>query len=428
MSHSHYSLAALLLALGCGGAEPPPTAPVASSTPCPVTPPALAPSAAPVAATPPAAAALTQGVSVGLKNPLAVARTAETISVRLSDALKVLPALKVANLIVQDATGGAVLSQLVDSDGDGKPDELVFQADFQPSENKTFLIGEGTRATPTRDQYKVYGRFVRERHDDFAWENDRIAHRVYGPALETWKADPLTSSGIDVWVKRTPRLVVNDWYQSDDYHRDNGDGADFYSVGPSRGCGGVGVWDGKALHVSRNFTDTRVIANGPVRLIFELSYAPWDVGGGAKVSETKRVIADAGQHFDRFESSFKISGKAHGQALAIGIAKHAGGVFETDQPRGIMRSWEPYPEGNGHLGCAVIAVSAPASGFAENTSDRLLLTALPENAPAAYLAGTGWDKSGHVADSAAWTAMVNSAAENAHSPIAITLSAKTAAP
>lgn len=343
---------------------------------------------------------------------------------RLADALKVLPALKVANLIVQDATGASVLSQLVDSDEDGKPDELVFQANFQPNENKTFLLGEGTRGTPTHEQYKVYGRFVRERHDDFAWENDRIAHRVYGPALETWKADPLTSSGIDVWVKRTPRLVVNEWYQSDDYHRDNGDGADFYSVGPSRGCGGIGIWNGKELRVSRNFVNSRVLANGPIRLIFELSFAAWDIGGGVKVSETKRVIADAGQHFDRFESSLKLSGKPHGQQLAIGIAKHAGGAFETDQAHGILRSWEPYPEGNGHLGCAVISVSAPASGFAENTSDRLLLTALPESAPATYLAGTGWDKSGHVADSAAWAAMVSSAAENARSPITISLSAK----
>jgi hypothetical protein len=426
MTQSHSSLAALLLALGCAGAGPAPAAPVAPSTPCSVTPSvsAATPTAAPVAVAPPAAAPLTQGINVALKNPLSVARSSETISVRLADALKVLPALKAANLIVQDATGAAVLSQLVDSDGDGKPDELVFQADFQPNENKSFLLGEGTRSLPSRDQYKVYGRFVRERHDDFAWENDRIAHRMYGPALETWKADPLTSSGIDVWVKRTPRLVVNEWYQSDDYHRDNGDGADFYSVGPSRGCGGIGVWTGKELRVSHNFIDSRVLANGPIRLIFELSYAAWDVGGGVKVAETKRVIADAGQHFDRFESSFKITGKPHGQALAIGIAKHAGGAFETDQAHGILRSWEPYPEGNGYLGCAVITVSAPASGFAENTSDRLLLTALPESAPAAYLAGTGWDKSGHVADNAAWTAMANNAAENAHNPIAISLSAK----
>ena len=71
---------------------------------------------------------------------------------------------------------------------------------------------------------------MRERHDDFAWENDRVAHRMYGTGLETWKKEPLTSSGIDVWVKRARRLVINDWYMTDDYHRDNGDGADFYSV------------------------------------------------------------------------------------------------------------------------------------------------------------------------------------------------------
>ena len=51
------------------------------------------------------------------------------------------------------------------------------------------------------------GRFVRERNDDFAWENDLVAHRVYGPALETAKKEPLVSSGIDVWVKRTHRFM-----------------------------------------------------------------------------------------------------------------------------------------------------------------------------------------------------------------------------
>jgi len=77
---------------------------------------------------------------------------------------------------------------------------------------------------------------VRERRDDFAWENDRVAHRMYGAALETWVQEPLTSSGVDVWVKRTPRLVINDWYLVDDYHRDTGEGADLYSVGRTRGA------------------------------------------------------------------------------------------------------------------------------------------------------------------------------------------------
>ena len=211
-----------------------------------------------------------------------------------------------------DARGATVLSELVDDDGDESPDELVFQTDFAPRETKAFKLVSGKRALPAPADFKVYGRFVRERHDDFAWENDRVAHRIYGPGLETYAKDSLTSSGIDVWVKRVPKLIVNEWYMTDDYHQDHGEGADFYSVGKSRGCGGVGIWTGGALVSSRNFTGSRVLANGPVRLVFELTYAPWDAGG-AKVSETKRVTLDAGTAFNRIESTFVAPGDALGR-------------------------------------------------------------------------------------------------------------------
>ena len=117
----------------------------------------------------------------------------------------------------------------------------MFQTELGASQSKSFTVQAGERKPFTRDQYKVYGRFIRERHDDFAWENDRIAHRMYGRDLETWAKEPLTSSGIDIWVKRVTRRVINDWYMIDDYHRDNGDGGDFYSVGKTRGCGGLGT-------------------------------------------------------------------------------------------------------------------------------------------------------------------------------------------
>ena len=52
-----------------------------------------------------------------------------------------------------------------------------------------------------------------ERKDDFAWENDRGAYRVYGPALE---ATGERSFGIDVWTKNTPDPVVNDRYYIED--------------------------------------------------------------------------------------------------------------------------------------------------------------------------------------------------------------------
>ena len=184
------------------------------------------------------------------------------------------------------------------------PDLFLFQADFSPRESKSFVLKVGDTRVPSKEQFKAYGRFVRERYDDFAWENDRVAHRMYGTALETWEAEPLTSSAVDVWCKRVRRLVLNDWYMVDNYHTDTGEGGDFYSAGKTRGCGGNGVWEASKLFVSRNFTNSKVIANGPIRVIFELTYAPWDVNG-REVSEVKRVTLDAGQNLNRFESSYK---------------------------------------------------------------------------------------------------------------------------
>src|SRR5262249_52343268 len=151
-------------------------------------------------------------VTVKVSNPLPTVRGPETIAVTLAELRKHAPGLDPAKIVVLDDKRQPVLSQLIDSDGDDTPDELAFQTTLGPKENKSFSVEAGTRAPFRNDDFKVYGRFVRERHDDFAWENDRVAHRMYGTGLETWKKEPLTSSGIDVWVKKVSRLVVNGWY------------------------------------------------------------------------------------------------------------------------------------------------------------------------------------------------------------------------
>src|SRR4030042_4943578 len=148
---------------------------------------------------------------------------------------------------VKDATGKELLCQAVDTDGDYTPDQVIFQADFAAGQTQTFMVTVGDKWVYTKDQFRAYGRFVRERFDDFCWENDRIAHRTYGKALETWVREPLTSSTIDIWSKRTSRPVINEWYMADNYNTDTGEGADFYSAGPSRGCGGNGLGGGAQL-------------------------------------------------------------------------------------------------------------------------------------------------------------------------------------
>ena len=59
-------------------------------------------------------------------------------------------------------------------------------------------------------EQKVMAREVPERADDFVFENNLVAGRFYGKALE---GNP-TSPGIDIWVKMPGALVANDWYKN----------------------------------------------------------------------------------------------------------------------------------------------------------------------------------------------------------------------
>ncbi len=379
--------------------------------------------------------------SVEVTNPLPAERKHETVSLDRKQIAELVPAADFKALVVTDSHGALVLSQLVDGDGDQDPDELVFQTDLKPHETKTFKLRAGPRTPATRADFKVYGRFVRERLDDFAWENDLVAHRVYGPALETAPKEALVSSGIDVWVKRVHALVANDWYMTGDYHRDLGQGADFYAVGKSRGCGGLGLWihptqadlrgdpgSGGKLALSRNFTNSRVLASGPIRLVFELSYAPWEIAPGQRVAETKRITLDAGSQWNRIESTFTPSGPGKLSA-GIGIAKHAGNVMTVDAGSASMRVWEPLKgekgDDNGNLGCAVVLT--PGSPLEEHPDDLqyVVVTTVPENGKTGklvYHMGTAWDRGGAIRDAAAWGREVQALAARLGAPLKVSLS------
>jgi hypothetical protein len=226
---------------------------------------------------------------------------------------------------------------------------------------------------------------------------------------------------VDVWVKRVPKLVVNEWYMTDNYHQDHGEGADFYAVGKSRGCGGLGIWSGGKLSVSKNFTGSRVLANGPIRLVFELSYAAWGTGG-MKVTETKRVTLDAGSHFNRFESTFK--GAKAVLPVAIGIAKHPDSAVEVDDKAAWVRTWEPLDGGKaGNLGCAIVL--APGSHVEEQQTDleHLLVTPAPKSGPLTYYVGTTWDRASQVAGAAGWTKEVQLLSSRISNPVQVSLAA-----
>jgi hypothetical protein len=284
---------------------------------------------------------------------------------------------------------------------------------------------------------RVFARYVPERYDDFAWENDRIAHRIYGPALELPSAtkDQMTSSGIDLWTKRVRYLVVDRWYHKghDGLHTDTGEGLDMYEVGTSRGLGGTGVWDGRELHVSRNWRSWRIYANGPLRAVFELGYEPWDAGwngaNGLMVSETKRFTVDPGRNLDEITSTFDFKAPAGGDGeltVAIGLAKHARLARVSpaqDERAGWISLWEEYQNpADGNLGTGIVlAPEARFAGIVETPAERLILVKVKPGEAVRYFAGGGWSLSGDFADAAAWNAYLAAFAARLRSPVKVAI-------
>lgn len=359
------------------------------------------------------------GAAVTARNPIDLARPSETIVLQAAELRQLLAVDDVRRVHVRDERAGKdLLVQAVDTNDDGAYEQLLFQADFAPKETRTFLLSVGERQIARVEDYKTYGRFVRERRDDFAWENDRIAHRMYGKELETWPREPLISSAVDIWSKRVRKLVVNDWYMVDDYHRDHGEGADFYSAGKSRGCGGSGIWAGGKLYPSANFRDSRVFAVGPIRVVFELTYEAW-TAEGVRVSEKKRISLDAGHNLDRFECHYTFEGNPAPLANAIGIKKSKGSQVQADRGRGSLRIWEPVSGGEGQQGCGVLADPASVTDFPQDDRNFLMVTKIDPASPSVYYAGFGWTKSGDFATLEDWDRYLNDYAARLRAPLEV---------
>ncbi|MES2661521.1 MAG: DUF4861 family protein [Verrucomicrobiota bacterium] len=359
-------------------------------------------------------------LEISTANKLPLARTSQTIELTAKD-LEPLAAKNLNLVHVKDASGNELVCQAIDHDGDPLRtfDAVIFQSDFTAGETKTFTATVGAKQVYQKEQYKAFGRFVRERFDDFTWENDLIAHRTYGKALETWKGEPLTSSTIDIWSKRTPRMVISDWYLADDYHVDHGEGADFYSAGLSRGCGGSGLWWNDKLWVSKNFISSNVLANGPIRVLFELKYEPFAVGD-LKVGETKRISLDAGQQFDRFESRYELPGPDT-LVTAIGLKKVAGEKVEANAGQGWLVKWEKMEKGAGNQGLAIIVRPQDFLNSTQDPLNQLVIEKVNDGNVAIWWAGFCWDKAGRFNDAEAWKKHVSEFSQGLASPVEVTV-------
>ena len=382
-------------------------------------------------------------LAVRVNNPAHLYRHCETVELSLSRLAR--RGLRSTNLAVMDGLESRILdSQIYASESGQAPDTFLFQADLAPGESRTYYILDASAlAAVPQPIVKTYARQIGERYRDMAWESDRIAHRMYHQDLIP--AEGTVSSGVDVWVKSTRALVINKWYKKGDYHNDHGEGLDDYRVGRSRGCGGLGIWDGHTYYVSSNYRSARIITAGPVRSEFELTYDAWKAGK-RKISETKRIRIDAGSNMTRAESMF--AGSDHPRfEIGIGLAQRPGnGGIAKNQEEGWMSYWQPADRDRGNIGCAIVlpdkipdkieefatesatlpkltqvGLTTPSDEGLPPVANLLAIAPAEAGKPFLYYFGAGWSKSGDFPEEADWENYVREFAARLSAPLKVTL-------
>ncbi|MCR4603218.1 MAG: DUF4861 family protein [Prevotella sp.] len=236
--------------------------------------------------------------------------------------------------IVRDPAGLELPYQLTHDD------KVLIDAGVSPHSTLRLTLQKGT---PQVFKTVCYGRIYPERKDDYAWENDRGAYRVYGPALQK---SGERSYGIDVWTKNTPELVVEQRYWIEDvvmmpivdrerrlnrhrgdsiyrvysYHHDHGRGMDLYKVGATLGCGTPALMDGEKLVYPYCFKDYEVLDNGPLRTTVLLNYHKTAFQGDS-ITEHRIISLDKGSNFNKMTVWY--TGMTQPARLASGVVIHS---------------------------------------------------------------------------------------------------------
>ena len=239
------------------------------------------------------------------------------------------------------------------------------------------------------DRPATYVRFIEERKEDFAWENDLAAFRIYSRF-----AGDGTASGVDFWAKSVDYPIVDQWYANNanglSYHKDHGQGADFYNVGKGRGTGGTGVWvDGK-LYCSKNYASYKIVRNDRDRIEFILYYQPFKAGDRL-IQETKRIEMVLGTNFYKISATFEAQDGKEVVAV-VGLTTFGAPAVVEDPSRGLLWVDEKLSNDprNSSMFSAVAVDPDRLVKMIEYENDRLALFRAGSGEEVEFFAGAGW--------------------------------------
>lgn len=368
----------------------------------------------------------------------------ELAEVNINDVYNRMGIAKGESIIVKNALGQEVPYQIT---YDGK---LLIDAAVRPCGQAVYTISAGkSQAMKTF----VTGKMYPERVDDIAWENDRTAYRLYGPALQR---SGEKAYGIDVWVKNTPDLEVDNRYKVElgnhakiqqllkegkkeearqmeiatTYHFDHGYGLDCYKVGPTLGCGTPALMENGLLVMPYSYRTYKILDNGPLRFTVELEYNPTTANGNKNVIEHRLLSLDKGSNFNKMTVWYE--GITKPTDIAAGVVVHeedmqsykCGRDFvayadPTDNPA--AQNFQIYVAAlfpNGVSETKPLLYDAPRNGAAGHVVG--ILRDYKNAERYTYYFGSAWSKN-DVRNFDEWILRINSFLDAVHSPLTTTI-------
>jgi hypothetical protein len=351
--------------------------------------------------------------TVSIQNNSALERKETVVSIKWETVVSHYPQIDTTNFVVINAATKKQVPFQLEHHGLKTIQNLLVQVDVKAKSTLSLLIQKGKAETFIA---KTYARFVPERKDDFAWENDQIAFRTYGKAIEKTTED---AYGLDVWVKRTDKMILNERYKRMEYHIDHGDGMDYYHVGFSLGAGNMAPYINDTIRYSANYRQWKVFDNGPLRSSFQLTYDTWDAGG-IKVRATKTISLDAGSQLNRIENVYTFEDSKPMPVVAGIIKRHENGIISLNEQQGIVGYWEPTHGEDGTTGVGSI-VTTPVSNMLVGNTQILAKTAVKNNEPIVYYTGAVWDKAGKITNAKQWFEYLNTFYLQIQNPLIVNL-------
>ena len=386
-------------------------------------------------------------VTVTVTNPLAMERSNEMVEVSMETVTDRLGLADTAQIVVLNADGQQVPYQIT---YDGK---VIFPAAIAAGGTATYTIQTGT---PEAFDVKACGRCYPERMDDMAWENDLVAFRAYGPALQ---AKGERGFGYDLFtkynttepmleamyakeldketlakiaeLKKTDPKAAAELSRERSYHIDHGYGMDCYAVGPTLGAGVAALMVNDTIIYPWCYKNQEILDNGPLRFTVKLEFTPLTVKGDSTVVETRLITLDAGSHLNKTVVSY--SNLKETLPIVAGIVLHEpDGAVVADAANGYITYVDPTTgpdNGKIFMGAAVPAVVKDAKTvlFSEKEKKErggadghvLAISEYEPGSEYTYYWGSAWDKAA-IKTVDAWNAYMAEYAQKVRTPLTVT--------